>query len=200
MIGARFGKLTVIGVGVTHHRPIAKTMVPCRCDCGAERLILISNLNNPKTCFACKYDSVRNKLKTHGRLPRYMYRIWLAMRNRCMNPRTAAWPNYGGRGIAICERWNSFEAFRDDMGPRPSPSHTLDRIDNEKGYSPDNCRWATRLDQTRNRRTTRWLSAFGETKTLLEWAKQCGINQWALRKRLAAGWEVQDALTRPLRR
>lgn len=88
---------------------------------------------------------------THGASLTPEYRTWAAMRQRCLNPRSSRYPTYGGRGITICERWSNFTAFLADMGPRPSPDHSLDRIDNDKGYEPSNCRWATRSQQQRNK-------------------------------------------------
>lgn len=127
------------------------------------------------------------------------YRAWQMMRLRCTEPTNAAYPDYGGRGIRVCERWqNSPENFVADMGPKPSPKHELDRIDNNAGYSPENCRWATRKQNCRNRRTNAHLTVNGETRTLAEWCEVYGVRgdtvMWRI-KRL--GWSPEAALTTP---
>ena len=93
--------------------------------------------------------------RTHGKSGTPEHKSWKLMRSRCLNPRNQDWADYGGRGIAICERWSDFMCFYDDMGPRPSAKHSLDRIDNSRGYAPDNCRWATNKQQANNRRPHR---------------------------------------------
>lgn len=136
----------------------------------------------------------------HGLSYEPEYRAWQAARLRCTNPRNRAWPSYGGRGITMCERWlGSVEAFYRDMGPKPSPKHELDRIDNNKGYAPGNCRWATRKQNDRNRRNSRLLHHGGKTLTLVEWCEQLGLPQDTVQKRLAAGWSVTAALETPIR-
>jgi hypothetical protein len=119
------------------------------------------------------------------------------MKERCGNPRSDDFPRYGGRGIAVCERWReSFAAFLADVGPRPSPHHTIDRIDNARGYEPGNVRWATPTEQSRNKRSNRPITFRGETLVIAAWAKRLGIARSVLRRRLEI-WSVDDALTRP---
>jgi hypothetical protein len=120
------------------------------------------------------------------------------MRTRCLNPRAANYFRYGGRGITICERWDNFENFLSDMGRKPSPIHSLDRIDGSGHYSPDNCRWATPKEQSRNIRTNHRLTFNGETRTCIEWAELIGLKETTLNERLRHGWTVQRALTEPL--
>lgn len=122
------------------------------------------------------------------------------MRLRCIDPKHKAYPNYGGRGITVCDRWmDDPQAFVDDMGLKPSRKHEIDRIDNNRGYFPDNCRWATRSENTRNRRSNRVLDAFGRSMTLVEWSQATGIGPDTITKRLDAGWSVEDALTKQAR-
>lgn len=112
------------------------------------------------------------------------YFAWRSMRSRCMNPKHPAWKHYGGRGIVVCDAWaNSFDQFLNDMGEVPD-GFSLDRIDNEKGYSPENCRWATDKEQLNNRRNNRWIEKNGEKKTLSQWAETYGIPMNTLAKRL----------------
>lgn len=122
------------------------------------------------------------------------YGVWCGMLYRCRNSRDK---NYGGRGIAVCERWQGrggYHRFIEDMGPRPSPSHTLDRIDNSKGYCPENCRWATPKEQNRNMRTNRFITFGGETKCVVDWAEEAGLRPWTLIRRLDRGWPMNKAL------
>ena len=123
------------------------------------------------------------------------YRSWVGLRNRCMNPKNKQYPEYGGRGITVCERWQKFEHFYADMGPKPSPQHSVDRIDNDKGYDPANCRWATQTQQGNNKRSNVLLTFGGVTMTLTEWARHIGVKETTLRRRLDKGWPLERALT-----
>lgn len=129
------------------------------------------------------------------------YHAWNAMRSRCNNPWNPNFARYGARGIRVCERWQSdFTAFLQDMGRCPSGQHSIERIDNDGDYAPENCRWATPKEQARNRRSSRLLSYRGATRTAAEWAEVIGITQGTLHARLKEGWSVERALTQPLRR
>ena len=111
--------------------------------------------------------------------------IWYGMISRCHNEGNKAYDGYGGRGITVCDRWREdFLNFYDDMGRRPSPKHTIERVDNDKGYSPENCIWATRDIQNRNHRRNRWLEFNGKRMILMDWAREIGITQQALQARL----------------
>lgn len=122
------------------------------------------------------------------------YRTWIAMVSRCSCPTNAAFHHYGGRGITVCQRWrDSFPDFLEDMGERPE-GMSIGRIDNSKGYCKENCEWQTQKQQNRNTRSSRFLSCHGETKTLAEWAEQYGLVPETLRRRLATGWAIEEAL------
>ena len=123
------------------------------------------------------------------------YHCYNAMRARCHNPKTPHFERYGGRGIKVCDRWReSFTAFLEDMGRCPSPRHSLDRINNDGDYEPDNCRWATPVDQANNRRSSKWITYNGDTRTQAQWARAIGVTQGTLHARLKAGWPVDRAL------
>ena len=139
------------------------------------------------------------KTTTHGEpdsSPEYM--AWIGMKDRCMNPKNKRYSFYGGRGITVCEAWQmSFSQFLSDMGRRPSSSHSLDRINNALGYSPGNVRWATKVEQARNKRSNHLLSFNNITQCLSAWAEETGIRANTIKERLNIGWSVEDALTRP---
>lgn len=138
MIGQRFGKLVVIDVErVNNH-----TSYICKCDCGCEHKVFSGNLKRTSSC-GCNY---------HGMSDTTEYKIWDGMKQRCLNPKATGYEYYGGRGITICERWLKFSNFYKDMGDRPATNLTLSRMDNNKGYSPDNCGWDTWDYQNNNKR------------------------------------------------
>lgn len=129
------------------------------------------------------------------------YDCWVAMRKRCLNENDKSYHRYGGRGITVSDRWNDFAAFLQDMGSRPSPNHSIERIDNNGDYEPSNCKWATKLEQNNNTSRTRWISYLGETKTTRDWARSIGIPHRILYARLFRyRWSVERALTEPIRR
>lgn len=123
------------------------------------------------------------------------YRTWINIKTRCYNPRTPAWPNYGGRGITMAVEWlNSFETFLRDMGPRPSSKHTIDRIDVNGNYEPGNCRWVTRKVQCRNMRSNRIVHLNGKEMPLAVAVENLGLKYNTVLYRLLRGWKVEDAL------
>jgi hypothetical protein len=123
-----------------------------------------------------------------------IYRIWKGIKARCHNTKDSAWPDYGGRGITVCDRWrDSFESFAKDMG-EPAGRATIERIDNSKGYSPENCRWATYKEQARNTRRNRVLTHNGETMCMSAWAEKLNVSPHLIKDRLSLGWSVDKAL------
>lgn len=128
------------------------------------------------------------------------YRSYAGMMRRCYSPTFSGYEQYGGRGIRVCDKWRgSFLAFLADMGLRPSPRHSLDRIDGSLGYSPENCRWATPDEQVRNRDVTRWYAHDGETMCMADWATRVGMSAVTLKKRLDRGWSFERAISEPLK-
>ncbi len=115
------------------------------------------------------------------------------MRQRCKNPKNRSFKHYGARGVTICKRWDDFENFRADLGERPGPLHTLERIDNSKGYSPDNCRWATYVEQNNNRSNCIRLEYKGEVRTLTQWSKRFGVARTTAKLRLDRGFTFEQA-------
>lgn len=145
-----------------------------------------------------------NNRRTHGRGRQEdrkrdkAYRTWLSLRARCNSPSSSAYVRYGAKGIKVCERWNSFEKFINDMGDPPTSMHSIERKNNGRGYEPGNCIWLPVSQQARNKGDNRRLSANGETKLMQDWARITGINKTTIFMRLARGWSEQDAITRPV--
>ena len=137
----------------------------------------------------------------HGMRGTPEYSAWCGMKSRCLSPTHAAYGRYGGRGITVCKRWqDSFEAFYQDMGQRPSARHTLERIDNDAGYSPSNCQWREWEQQNRNRRNTVMVDWNGESVPLAFVAESTGLNYYFLWRRIVdLGWSVDEAITAPRR-
>lgn len=181
MIGKKFGRWTVVAQA-TWKAPI---QWHCICVCGNAGIVFGGGLRDGSStscgCFA------KENNKTHGYSNTPTYKTWCAMFQRCTNPNNPSYPRYGGRGINICKRWHKFENFLKDMGERPV-GHSIDRIDNDAGYKPSNCRWATNFQQTNNRGGTIYITKDGVTKCLMEWAKTIGVNAKMLRMRIKRGW------------
>jgi hypothetical protein len=138
---------------------------------------------------------------THGMSRSSEFKIWTGIHQRCTNPNSEFYKYYGGRGISRCARWESFEAFYADMGPRPSPKHTIDRIDNDGNYEPGNCRWATKAVQASNTRKNVYFTINGERAHLSEWARRYNIDPDLVSQRIIRdGMDPEKALTKPKRR
>ncbi len=125
------------------------------------------------------------------------YKVWQGMRDRCLNSGADCYPRYGGRGIRICERWDSFQNFYADMGPRPSSTHSIERKDNTGNYCPENCCWATKKDQGRNKRSNRNITYQGKTQCIAAWAEEFGVNPAMIWFRLSRGWTPEKAISTP---
>jgi hypothetical protein len=175
----------------------------CVCECGTRRSVRVNRLEDgtSKSCGCLAAELSAKRKRRHGYRPSGVwnttYKSWQGMRERCLNRKNKGWPRYGGRGIAICERWNEFENFLEDMGERPAQM-SLDRIDNDGNYEPANCRWATDKQQSNNTRANRILELDGTKRTLSEWAEATGLTANAIRMRLANGWPVRRALETPI--
>ena len=206
LTGKRFGRLLVVRQAESKRAPcgtVSKRWF-CICDCGTEIVAYQGNLikpRNTKSCGCLRRDISSTIRKTHGYSVgsgHPVYNIWCHMRERCNNSTNKRYPNYGGRGIKICERWsNDFMAFFEDMGPRPTSQHSVDRIDVNGDYEPGNCRWATSEEQNNNRRDNTFYSFRGETYTLSKWARILNVPFALIRKRVETGWPIEEAFTLP---
>lgn len=173
-------------------------MLECKClRCSTVVLVRRTQFlsNKTRSCGCLHADVVR----THGLTNTPEYRVWAEMKQRCHNEKNKGYRDYGARGIFVCEKWfDSFERFYSDMGPRPTPNHSIERVDNNKGYYPGNCIWATVKTQVGNTRRNRVIEFRGERLPLFVWAARCGLSQNGLRKRFVLGWNMHDALTKPV--
>lgn len=175
----------------------------CECLCGCVYRVCGPTLINGASvsCGCDRAEAARRRFSSHSQYGTPEYGIWIGIKDRCYRVRNPGYKHYGGRGIQVCDRWkNSFELFLLDMGSKPSPQHQIDRIDNNDDYSPENCRWATRLQQCNNKRTTHVLTVDGEAKSIAEWSRETGISQGTIWRRISLGWQSSDAVKRPVRK
>lgn len=199
--GDRYGLLTVLSFcgKTTGKRPEKLWM--CQCECGNTIKVRQNNLRSghTKSCGCHMRKRITEVNKKHGMKNTSEYIAWQNMKGRCLNPRDKGYARYGGRGISVCNRWlNSFENFYLDMGAKPSPAHTLERIDFNKDYCPENCKWATYREQNRNYSRNVYIEYNGRTMCLKDWADEVGIANSLLRYRIRAGWPIDQALFRPV--
>lgn len=175
--------------------------VRCRCECGVEKEIREDRLRDGAISCGCKRSRIG---RTHGHCrgngaKSRIYQAWASMLSRCNNPNHQSYMDYGQRGIKVCERWqgaDGYPNFLADMG-EPTEAQSLDRIDNDGGYTPENCRWATKKEQARNRRDTRCITYNGRTQSLVSWAEECGVNPVTIANRIRRGWPIERAVTAP---
>lgn len=196
--GQRFHKLVALEhAGYREGAKCRKSLWKCICDCGREAIVAYVELmaGATKSCGCIVGKHKRTHGATAGGKVSPEFRCWEAMLQRCRNSKHKSFKDYGARGITICERWDSFEAFSADMGPRPSPEHSIDRRDNNGNYEPGNCHWTTRVAQSNNRRSSRRVELNGESLTLAQWEHRVGLKAGMLFRRLKAGWPIERALT-----
>lgn len=185
--GQSFGSFVVL------EDEIPATKLRLRCSCGYERSIRVDHLLRQHVLY-CTCASIGKRSPLYS-----TYRSWKKMHDRCSNLKCDQFKFYGKRGIKVCEQWKDFDVFLADMGSRPI-GLTLDRVDNNKGYSPDNCQWADQLTQSNNQRSNIRLEYLGEIKTLSQWAREKNMKMHALYGRIKAlGWSVERALETPIK-
>jgi len=195
--GDRFNRVTVI-----HEMPRdnGSRVVLGQCDCGVVKKFHLNGLrkNNPRSCGCLRRETTARKNKTHGMSARPEYVHWKAMQQRCNNPNHHKYSRYGGRGIRVDVRWESFEKFMEDVGPAPGPEYSIDRYPDRNGnYQPGNVRWATPSQQTRNRDCTRTYNVGGIEVPVIELSELCGIPTGTLIRRLSTGWGLLEAMATP---
>lgn len=214
LTGQRFGRL--IALNATEKRKRRSVVWRFECDCGSEVELAAGPVRAGvvSSCGCLRKEVGREKIeriaglgakatRTHGHSkgrcgrPTPTFTTWVNMIQRCTNPKHKNYGRYGGRGITVCERWlNSFETFLKDMGEKPAGVQ-IDRKDNNLGYEPGNCRWATPRQNINNREVTRRITLLGRTQTLEEWATELNVSHQAIAYRLNNGWSVEEALSMP---
>lgn len=202
--GSRYFDLTVTGVSyvVTSKRGKKERYYECLCVCGnttkARKVDLKSG--NSKSCGCRAAKAAKIRLTKHGMSKTKIYAAWLNMIRRCNDPKNNRYKIYGARGISVCERWMSFENFYSDVGAIPFTGATLDRVDSNLGYYPENVKWASQLEQQRNRTNNVLFTYEGESLTAGEWADRLGVNRQTMASRLLLrGWSIERALSQPIR-
>jgi len=197
--GQTFGRLTAIGPVERTKRSNIKWL--CICECGTEHIAIVANMINGtvRSCGCLRSENTTRMKTTHGMSYSPEYKVRSGMISRCYQPDAINYDRYGGRGITVCKEWrDSFESFYADMGKRPSKAHELERIDNSLGYSADNCVWATRSQNCRNKRNNRMLTMNGKTQCMAAWSDDIGIATNTLFMRLSYGWSIERTLTEPV--
>ena len=208
LTGQRFGRLIVVKRAENTKSGDARWM--CKCDCGNETIVKAKNLKSggTKSCGCLQKEIARETCKVHSATHRMskttIYNDWNSMKQRCYNPNSEKYHRYGERGIIVCDRWrDSFEAFYEDVSKLPhfgEQGYTLNRIDNDGNYEPNNVEWATPKEQANNRQSNHLLTFNDKTQTIVQWAYETGIKSATIARRLKKGWSVEKALTTPTRK
>jgi hypothetical protein len=201
LTGQRFGRLSVLGWVGKEKGKVSRWL--CQCDCG-NRIVTFAHYmttGDTSSCGCLRRDVTGNKARSHGLSNTVEYRIWFGIIDRCRRVTNKSYTRYGGRGITVCQEWqDSFEQFLTDIGNRPSPKHSVERIDNALGYFPDNCRWATNKEQANNTRRNHIIEYNGEKLNLAQWSEKTGMSYYLLRSRASRGWSPEKIFTRPIGR
>lgn len=213
--GKVFGRWTVLEFVETRYKPGGGQcgIWLCRCECGTVSPVWASSLttkherSQSRSCGCLQRERVSDRVFKHGENQRNSleYRTWNHIKQRCYDKNDPNYHKYGGRGIYVCDQWlgkYGYSCFLADMGRKPTPDHSIDRFPDQNGpYSPENCRWATRSEQARNRGTNRLITYLGETLPLITWSERCGLSRKLVRLRIVRlGWSVERALTEPVQK
>jgi hypothetical protein len=178
-----------------------KSLWLCKCNCGNETVVAGATLKrgNTKSCGCLQIEFISNlgkKGKSHGMSHGHLvYYTWTRIKDRCYNKRGKDYEHYGGRGVRVCKRWLTFENFYKDMGDIPSCGHSIDRVDNNGDYRPENCRWATIKEQANNKRNNRVITYRGEKKTIAQWSEKLGVKYGTLFSRLNRGLSFEESIS-----
>lgn len=194
----KFGRLTVLREAETR-TSTGKRKYVCVCECGntCEPWAMTLTRGRANSCGCLRADTTRKRRLRHGKSRTAIHRIWTGILYRCLNPSSRQYADYGGRGIQVCQRWQTFELFYADMGDPPYLGATIDRVDVNGHYELYNCVWSTAQQQARNRRNNHLLEFDGRSLPISAWAEILGVSKHLIRDRVMRGWSVEDALTVP---
>lgn len=199
-VGRQFNHVTIVGVGKSGRRDINGRKIPrkyeCVCKCGRVMLLALSALTggNTKSC-----GCVQRTANGLSRMPEY--KVWKEMLRRCSDPAHARYHEWGGRGITVCPEWQSFDTFLTEMGNRPGSGYSIERRDNNAGYSKANCYWASAIEQNNNKSSNRMLTFNGRTQTMMQWCRELDLSYYTVRSRVyILGWPDEKALSTPTKR
>lgn len=203
-IGDRFGRLTVTEIITTGDMKQKRRYAKCQCDCGSDSvLVRLDGLIKPPTSSRKPSMSCgclqREICTTHGCWGNPLFKIWSAMMDRCYRPTNKRYNRYGGRGITVCDRWHDVNNFIEDMSPNYIKGLQIDRIDNDKGYFLENCRWVTKIEQANNKSNNIFITFNDKTQTLKQWSRELHIVYGTLVNRIKNGWPTEKAFTQSVR-
>lgn len=200
IIGQKFGKWTVLEY--KEKRGNAHYWL-CKCECGNTAIVRGGSLaqGTSKSCGCVSRQKTIERSTKHGGYGTRLYRIWDDMKSRCYNPNSISYPNYGAKGITVCEEWKNFKTFMEwALANGYSDKLTIDRIDYTKGYTADNCRWITMMEQSNNKSNNHYITYNGETLTMVQWARKLNIPYMLLCQRMSRGWTFEKAILTPKRK
>lgn len=197
--GNRYGRWLVLSRGQASNPVRRDAHWLCRCDCGIERVVDGKSLRGGRSrscgCWNNELLATSKPSLTHGMSKSPEFYLWNAMIQRCHNQRNQSYSDYGGRGIGVHPDWRAdFSRFFSHVGPRPSDKHTIERIDNSRGYEPGNVRWSTRAEQSRNKRNNHWITHSGRTMCITDWIKELGLNKGTVYSDIKEGRTIPSAL------
>ena len=199
LVNHTFGRLKVTDFAYSKN---GRSFWKCKCECGNKKIIIGKDLCNGRinSCGCLRVETSRSRMTTHGATNSRLYHIWTAMKQRCETSKKEKFiKDYQNRGIKICTEWHDFAVFQKwALKNGYKDNLSIDRIDNNKGYYPENCRWADNITQANNKRNNRWLTYNNKTQTIAQWARELGMNYNTLDQRIRMGWSVEKAFNKPM--
>jgi hypothetical protein len=198
LTGQKFNYLTVIEHAGKND--INKHLYLCKCDCGNTTITVGESIKsgNTKSCGCMRKQMIVDKNFKHGYAKQPMYNVWCTVKDRCLNPNNKSYANYGGRGICLSKDWDDYKNFHRDMSFTYKHGLTLERVDNEKGYSKDNCVWASRITQCNNTRRNHLIEYEGKILTVSQMSREYNMKPYIVQKRISSGWSIEKALLTPI--